>query len=275
MLLDCWYTTGTRPVNWNMILRGANLSVVVAFGIIMYFLSFCVGGVVFATVLGGVLALMARMLISGSALGRRGFLWTCFIRPFLLVPWFLFVFIAYSYANGIILHRDNGMGINGHVPLPDGYILGYVNYNPGYILTPETTFGAFPNLGPAAVTGVTEMQVAGPFVLGSRYLPSVSDFNDWRSVTGKYFLLDTRTRSVSTFFTLEDLGSASTSKRIKLLFESPPDVYSRYKRTWFDWSFPVVSALGVVSLLGSLWRKAKKIQLRDSGSQKLILSHVE
>jgi hypothetical protein len=242
---------------------------VVAFGIFMYFLSFCVGGIVSATVLGGVLTLIGLMFVPNTVPGRSRFLWVCFGRPFLLIPWILLVFIAYSYANGIIFHRDNGMGINGHVPLPDGYILGYVNYDPGYILTPETTFGAFPHLGPGAISGVTEMQVAGPYVVGSRYLPSATDFDDWRSATGKYFLLDTRTRSVATFFTLDDLRSASASKGINLLLESPTDFYSRYRRTWFDSSLPIVSALSLVGLLASLWRRAKQIQHRTNGPQGL------
>lgn len=247
----------------------------VGFGIFIYFLRFCAGGVVLATVFGGVLALISRLLVPNGAPGRGGLIWTCFRRPFLLIPWMLLAFIAYSYANGIIFHRDNGMGINGHVPLPDGYILGYVNYNPGYILTPETTFGAFPHLGLGAINGVTDMQIAGPYVLGSRYLPSAADFDDWRSGTGKYFLLDTRTRSVTTFFTLDDLRSTSTSKGINLLLESPTDVYSRYRRTWFDWSLPVLSALGLVGLLASLWRKAKQIQHRTNGPQELTSSHGE
>lgn len=250
-----------------MIPRGANLSVVVAFGVFMYFLNFCVDGIVLATVLGGVLALIGRMLVPIAAPGRSGFLWACFRRPFLLIPWILLVFIGYSYANGIIFHRDNGSGVNGHVPLPDGYLLGYVNYNPGYILTPETTFGTFPNQGPGIIYGVTELQVAGRYVLGSRYLPSAVKFDDWKSANGEYFLLDTQTKSVVTFFTLDDLRSASTSKGINLSLGSPTDVYLRYRRTWFDWSLPIVSALGLLGLLASLWRKASQIRHRTNDSQ--------
>ncbi len=239
----------------------------------MYFVSFCVGGIVSATVLGGVLTLIGLMLLPDTVPCRRGFLWVCFGRPFLLIPWILLVFIAYSYANGIFFHRDNGMGVNAHVPLPNGYILGYVNYNIGYTLTPETTFGTFPNRGPGAIDGVTELQVAGPYILGIRYLRPATKFDDWRSANGKYFLLDTPTRSVATFLTLDDLRSASTSKGINLSLESPIDVYSKYRRTWFDWSFPVVSALGLVALIASLWRKAMQIQNRTNGPQELTLAN--
>jgi hypothetical protein len=239
------------------------------FWIFTDFLYFCVYGFVFATVLGGVLALIGRMLVPNTVPGWSGFLWVCFRRPFLLIPWVLLAFIAYSYANGIIFHRDNGMGIDVHVPLPDGYILGYVNYDIGSTLTPETIFGSFPNPGPGAITGVTGLQVTGPYILGSRDVPPPTRFDDWRSAESKYFLIDTRTRSVASFPTLDDLRNASASRGINLSLEMPPDVYSRYRRTWFDWSFPVVSALGLIALLSSLWREVKQIQNRANGTQEL------
>jgi len=181
----------------------------------------------------------------------------------------LLTFIAYSYANGIIFHRDNGMGIDVHAPLPGGYILGYVNYDIGSTLTPETIFGSFPNPGPGAITGVQGLQVTGPYILGSRDVPPPTNSDDRRSDEITYFLIDTRTRSVASFPTLDDLRSASESRGMNLSLEIPADVYSRYRRTWFDWSFPVVSALGLIALLSSLWRKAKQIQNRANGTQQL------
>jgi len=233
----------------------------------MDFLYFCVYGIVFATVLGGVLVLIGRMLVPNTVPGRSGFLWVCFKRPFLLIPWVLLAFIAYSYANGIIFHRDNGMGIDVHAPLPGGYILGYVNYDIGSTLTPETIFGSFPNPGPRAITGVQGLQVTGPYILGSRDVPPPTKSDDRRSDEITYFLIDTRTRSVASFPTLDDLRSASASRGVNLSLEMPSEVYSRYRRTWFDWSFPVVSTLGLIALLASLRRKAKQIQNRASGTR--------
>jgi hypothetical protein len=235
----------------------------------MDFLYFCVYGIVFATVLGGVLALIGRMFVPNTIPGRSGFLWVCFRRPFLLIPWVLLAFVAYSYANGIIFHRDNGMGIDVHAPLSDGYILGYVNYDIGSSLTPETIFGTFPNPGPGAITGVQGLQVSGPYILGSRDVPPPTNFDGSRPDETTYFLIDTRTRSVAMFSTLDELRSASASRGISLSLEVPFDIYSRYKRTWFDWSFPVVSALGLIALLSSLWREAKQIQNRANGTQEL------
>jgi hypothetical protein len=237
--------------------------------IFMDFLYFCVYGIVFATVLGGVLALIGRMLIPNTASDRSGFLWVCFRRPFLLIPWVLLTFIAYSYANGIIFHRDNGEGIDVHVPLPGGYILGYVNYDIGSTLTPETIFGSFPNPVPGAITGVQGLQVTGPYILGSRDIPPPTNYDGSRSAERTYFLIDTRTRYVATFPTLGDLRSASSSRGINLSLEIPGVVYTRYRRTWFDWSFPVVSALGLIALLFSLWREAMQIQIWANGTQQL------
>jgi hypothetical protein len=120
---------------------------------------------------------------------------------------------------------------------PDGHPSGSINYNPGYILTPETTVGKFPNPGSGAIDRVTELQVAGPYILGNSYPPSGTEFDQWRSAQGKYFLLDTRARSMETFFTLDELRSASASKGINLSLESPIDVYSRYRRTGLTGSF--------------------------------------
>ena len=248
--------------------RDVSLSLMVAFGIFIYFLSFCVYGVVLAVVLGAVLSMIGRALVPSATPGRRAFLWACFRRPFLLVPWILLVFVGYSYTNGLIFHRDNGIGVNGHAPLPDGYLLGYVNYNPGYFLTPETPFGKFPNVGPDTIDGVTGLQVAGAYVLGSKYHPSTEGMDDSTSGT-IYFLLDTRTRSIVKFSTLDELRSASIPKGINPSLESPPTVYLKYRRTWFDWSLPLVSALGLAGLLASLWHEFKKIRHRSDSSQNL------
>ena len=241
----------------------------VAFGVIMYFLYSCVLGIVLASVLGGVLALIGRMVVPSTAPGRRKFLWSCFRRPFLLIPWTLLVFIAYSYANGIIFHRDNGLGVDIHVPLSDGYLLGCVNYNSGYTLTPETTVGTFPSRISGTVYGVNGLQMAGPFILGSSLTSYPTRFDLWRWSSGTYFLLDTRTRSVATFSTLDELLGAASSKGIEISLESPFDLYSRYRRTWFDWSFPVISALGLACLIASLWRRAVQIRHRSNESQEL------
>jgi hypothetical protein len=96
--------------------------------------------------------------------------------------------------------------------------------------------------------------------LGSKYLPSQTEFNDWRQANNKYFLLDTHTRTVTTFASLEGLRSVAASKGINLSFESPWDVYSRYRPIWFDKFFPAVSTLGLVGILLSLWPKFKQVQ---------------
>jgi len=128
----------------------------------------------------GILALIGRRLVPDTVPDKRGFLWVCFKRPFLLIPCVLLAFIVYSYANRIIFHRDNGMGINAHVPLPGGYILGYVNYDIGSTLTPETIFGSFPNPGPGDITGEQGLQVTGPYILGSRAVPPPTNYDGMR-----------------------------------------------------------------------------------------------
>jgi hypothetical protein len=75
---------------------------------------------------------------------------------------------------------------------------------------------------------------------------------------------------MSTFFNADDLRSASASKGIGLSLEYPTDLYSRYRKTWFDWFFPVGSVLGLVGLLASFWQKVERMRHESNDSIELV-----
>lgn len=136
------------------------------------------------------------------------------------------------------------MGVNGHAPLPNGYVIGFMNYQPGYLLEPKKAFGGFPHADSVLVSGIYEIQLSGRYILGKKWQAEGPD---------DYFLLDTSNQFVWEFATVDTLSSAAEVKGIHFAAESPEKLYVRYRPTWFDWSFPIVSVLGFVALLLWLW----------------------
>jgi hypothetical protein len=169
--------------------------------------------------------------------------------------WVLFSFVVYSYAIGIFFYRDNRMSTNPHAPLPDGFVIGSVDYHNGYIISPKTTMSGFPHDGPDCVAEVLELQVADPYLLGSKFI--------WPSTNKEYFMLDTRSRAILRSKNYEEVRAAAEARGINLDFNefgghSLLDTYAKYRPIWFDRFFPVASIPGLSVLFGFLpfqaWR---------------------
>lgn len=230
------------------------------FGIFMEFAFFAVLGIVAAAALAIALVHWGQRVVPASNPARRSFLWRCGKTPFLGLLWVLFSFVVYSYAVGLLFYRDNRLSTNPHTPLPDGFIIGSVDYHNGYIIRPHMTMEGFPHDSPDCVADVLELQIADPYLLGSKFI--------WPSSTKEFFLLDTRSGAVTKFGRFDELKAAASSRGIETNFNEfggygLMESYVQYRPIWFDWFFPVFSVLGLSWAFGSLVAGARRIQ-RDS-----------
>jgi hypothetical protein len=169
----------------------------------------------------------------------------------------LLVFIVYSYIVGLVFHRDNRISTNPHAPLPDGYIIGSMDYHNGYIIRPGRTMNDFPKDSPDCVADVLSLQIAEPYLLGSKF--------KWPSTEKEYFLLDTRSGQILRFDSIEDEQSAALARGVKLNFNefggySLLDAEVTNRPIWFDWFFPVASILGLGFMLISLIARGRRLQ---------------
>jgi hypothetical protein len=233
------------------------------FGIFMELLFSAGLGLLIATALALTLVHWGGRVVSVASPHRRAFLLRCGVQPFLGLLWVLFSFILYSYCIEALFHRDNRLSTNPHTPLPDGFIIGSVDYHTGYIIRPGTRMDEFPHDSPACVASVLELQIADPYLLGSKFI--------WPSTTKAYFLLDTRSGKIRRFDEFEEVKGAAAAMGIETNFNefggySLMEAYVQYRPIWFDWFFPVMSVVGLSWMFGSLAVRAKKLRRESAGS---------
>ncbi len=223
----------------------------------MEFVFFAVIGIVAAATLAMTLVLWGQRKVPVVSPKRRAFLWRCGVTPFLGLLWILFSFVVYSYAVGLLFYRDNRLSTNPHTPLPDSYIIGSVDYHNGYIIRPHTTMDGFPHDSPDCVAEVLELQIADPYLLGSKFI--------WPSSTKEFFLLDPWSGAITKFGSFDEVKAAAAARGIETNFNefggySLMESYVRYRPIWFDWFFPVFSVLGLCWAFGSLVAQGRRIQ---------------
>lgn len=229
------------------------------FGILMAYLFYTVAGIVLACFLALILFLVGRKIAPRGTEGREAFLSSCWKAPFLGLLWILFAFIAYSCIMGLVFHRDNGLSANPHAPLPDGYILGAAHYGNNYIIGPGKLTNGCSQDGPDCVAGVLYLQIADPYLLGSKFRG--------RAEGEEYFLIDTRARIVLKFATIKELRVATAARGVAVSFGENwiggwQEAYLEYRPIWFDWFFPLFSIAGLAASLASLTVKAKRLRQR-------------
>src|SRR5882724_5729339 len=167
------------------------------FGIFMMFLYVGTIGLGLAVITSIALVLLAKRRLSRHvtpSAQRRVFLWTSGLTPFIVLAWIVTVFILYSVVNESVFHRDNGMSTDPHTPLPNGYIIGSVDYHEGYILTPGHQMSGFPHNDLDCIAQVLNLQVTKNYILGDQLV--------WPTVKISYFILDLQTHNQLHFATL-------------------------------------------------------------------------
>jgi hypothetical protein len=239
------------------------------FGIFMAYLCYAMVGLILSALASLGLVFWGRKIVPGTARGRNKFLQTCGWRPFLCLLCILLTWIAYSYVLGVVFDRDNGMSAVRFAPMPNGYTVGGVSYAFGFLLGPgESPTTSYPKDGPNSVAGITYLQESDPYLLGSKFISHEGTQATWTSAK-KYFLVDTRSRDILRFDTMDELKRAAAEKGITVEFGENWTgwcwkAYSRYRPTWFDWAFPVCSVLELIGLFGSLPMAARSLRRQAS-----------
>src|SRR5438045_2928667 len=90
-------------------------------GIVLLFWLFV--GVIAAAVGAGVLAGSMAVLTRKAQEGRRRAIFLSTALPFIGLCWWAAVFVFQATVNGVVFHRDPGVGDGWQTPLPNGYFL--------------------------------------------------------------------------------------------------------------------------------------------------------
>ncbi len=179
------------------------------FGIFMEYLFYGVIGLIAAGVVAGILVVLGRWYLPDSVPNRKAFLFRCARTPFLGLVWVLVSWIVYSYILGLVFDRDNGMSTVRKAPIPNGYTVGGISYAFGYLRGPGTSRVED---GPNSVALITYLQESEPYLLGSRFLPEPR-MQSLSLYDRKFFLVDTPSRNVLRFDTMDELKVAAAKRR--------------------------------------------------------------
>jgi hypothetical protein len=249
------------------------------FGIFMVFLELATIGLVAATIAAILLVLWGKKYISlGTDAARcERFILACGIAPFAGLLWILLVFVAYSYANNSFFHRDNGLSTNPHAPLPNGYIVGSVDYQEGYVLSPGHRMNGFPHNAEDCIAQVLNMQVTQDYILGTQFV--------WPTVNISYFIWELRTHNQLYFTSLAEFQSAAAQRGLWIAtvpnetwvnpeIQAPTDkqgvrvdlvsywdFYQKYRHTWFDYFAVLFMIAGQFTILILLIKWGRKIRI--------------
>jgi hypothetical protein len=167
-----------------------------------------------ALILAGGMAVFTR---KGQA-GRGRAIRLSAALPFIGLCWWAAVFVFQATINGVVFHRDPGLGDSWETPLPNGYMLIMIDVTERGWVSRKTEG----EMGPP----VSQLQVADRYILG-RYEDA--------GLSRLYFLLDTATDKLRDFPDLEALRMAAEPLGIQPALEPINDVYSRYRTGWFDY----------------------------------------
>ena len=232
--------------------------------LVLTLLFYRVAGSLIVIIASPMLVWLGRKRIALNTRGRGGFLWVCGLAPLAAVLWVWVCFVGYSYVNRTIFHQDDGLTDDPYVTLPDNFVIGkQVDYCWGYIAGSGQQTHGFDKChspdGRGLVSGVTEVQIADHYILGTRSVAD-ADPNFLRGgahTVTSYFLLDRRTGSVEHFASKEDLSAAASSKGIDMSPEYIGLTYARHRVHWIDWLLVPAQLFGVAGLLAFLlfWYK--------------------
>lgn len=204
-------------------------------GIVLIFWLFA-GGIAAAVGAAILAGGMAVLTCRGQA-GRGRAIFLSAVLPFVGLCWWAAVFVFQATINGMVFHRDPGLGDYWETPLPHGYVITMIDVTDrGWVHKPTEL-----EMGP----DVSHLQIADRYILG-RYTTT--------NRFGRYFLLDTATNERRKFADLNELKLAAKPLGISPTLEPIDDVYSRYRSNWFDY-FTLLLFLGYPIVALIFWVK--------------------
>jgi hypothetical protein len=232
-------------------------------GIGMVLLAAAIVGAIIAAVAGSTLGIATFLLTRRASSGRWLVLLAACIFPFASLVWGGFISGLQALVNERVFHRDAGLGDTWECPLPNGYsILMIDTTENGWVFNPKTQPGGGVGEQEDAISGIQQLQLLGPFVLGNRN-DEWGVGNPGQNVKVSYFILDTSKGAHTTYANENDFRDAANRLGVNAIRLEPIDVvYGRYRPTWFDafagFLFFVPPLVGFVGLVIWVMRVRKR-----------------
>src|SRR5690349_15805938 len=153
------------------------------FAVFMTIMAVAVGGVVVASILSLILYVIGRRRARGG-LGSRRAVVIGATAPFLGLLWLAVAFLIHVTISNRLAHQDCGLSGDPYVTLPNGYVLGSLNTDSGYIKAPGYETDT-PVAGPGYVRSIIDLKFSNPYFVGTQF--------DHETSSVRSFVFDTRT----------------------------------------------------------------------------------
>jgi hypothetical protein len=174
--------------------------------------------------------------------------------PLYCLIWVAAVFIFQAVINNTLFQHDIGIGDSWSCPLPNGYAILMIDVtDQGTVFNPKTQGDSSVSDQSDAISGVSQLQIAGTYILGAFDSDSFKHFAQDRPTVNGYFILDTRAGTHVTLDTESKLQDAAAKLNLTLHLQPIDVVYQKYRYTWFDYfvgalilAFPIVLGVALI-----------------------------
>jgi hypothetical protein len=172
------------------------------------------------------------------------------LLPFACLAWAGAVFVLQALVNEELLHRDFGVGDGWHAPLPNGYVVSFIDVTDQGSICPAKAGGD--GCTHPSIDGIRLLQLSGPYLLGAADSHLLEHFGQQTSAVDNYFMFDTRDGKRTDYASADELKTQAGARGIALHLEPIYSVYSRYRFTWFDVFAGCLLVLPPLVALGAL-----------------------
>lgn len=230
----------------------------------MVLLAAAIVGTTMAAVTGSAFGIATFFLTRHATSGRWLVLIAACVFPFAGLVWGGVVFGFQALVNENVFHRDAGLGDSWRCPLPNGYSILMIDQTEnGWVYNPRTQPGGAVGEEQDAVSGIQQLQLVGPYVLGNRNDAWGEAGSDKSKTKVSYFILDSNEGTHVSFASEQDFEEAAAKLGVTTIQLEPIDVvYGRYRGTWFDtfagFLFFVPPLIGSIGLVVWVMRVRKR-----------------
>jgi hypothetical protein len=216
------------------------------FAIFMTIIIYGFLGIVLATIVAVTLVLLAKKRLPKNMPGRSAFLKACRIVPFSGLLWLVAAFLIHVQISNRLAHQDCGLSGDPYVTHPNGYILGSLNADDGYVVAPGYETGV-PFTGTGYVRGLIDLHWNDGVFSGTLFDA------DSRPNYVRGFTFDTRDLSIKTFDPPPLTWHEGEPSPLEHPF-SYWNLYTKYRHHWPNYIFIALILAGECAIALSLWR---------------------
>jgi hypothetical protein len=227
-----------------------------------------IAGIVFASLIGAILAASTARFTRNAKVGRRLTILAAGFLPFGCLAWAGALFIFQAFVNEGLLHRDLGIGDGWHCPVTNGYEIAMIDVtDQGWVYNRATqSFENSLTEREDSVGGVRLLHVSGRYILGAADTHAFEHLDQSESPVDTYFILDTRTGKRSNFQSASALSAAAARLGIAPNLRPINEVYSEYRFTWFDVFVGILFIAPPLIAVGFLLRRIIRLREQEACS---------